>query len=123
MKESHLQRQFIDYLVMAGFMVLRINGGAAVVPATRTRRKRFIQFAYWLCLGHKKSGKGIADLIAFKNGRSIAIEAKRPGKLADTSDDQDTFLQVFANHGGLAFVVDDLEDLIAIVEDFNNGKL
>lgn len=54
---------------------------------------------------------GIPDFICCWNGKLLAIEAKAPGKLSNTSIMQDNEIAGIHNAGGIAVVVDDVAQL------------
>ena len=56
---------------------------------------------------------GIPDIIVCWQGRFIAVECKAPGKRSNTSALQDRELAGIAAAGGVAVVVDDVEQLKA----------
>ena len=60
---------------------------------------------------------GIPDVIACLNGRFVAIECKAPGKRANTSALQDRELAGITAAGGVAVVVDDVEQLKEVLGD------
>lgn len=59
---------------------------------------------------------GIPDIIACWRGRFIAIECKAPGKRANTSALQDREIAAIRTAGGVALVVDDVEQLKGIFD-------
>lgn len=59
---------------------------------------------------------GIPDFICCWDGTFLAIETKAPGKRGDTTANQERKLQEIGNHGGLAIVVDDAQQLIDFLE-------
>ena len=60
---------------------------------------------------------GIPDVIACVNGRFYGIECKAPGKRDNTSALQERELADIAKAGGVAVVVDRLEQLKEVVTD------
>lgn len=60
---------------------------------------------------------GIPDLILIDNGRTLWVEVKAPGK--EPSRIQLHRRNQIQEHGGEAFVVDKVEELIAILERRN----
>lgn len=54
---------------------------------------------------------GIPDIIACRDGQFLAVETKAPGKLKNTTPNQDRVLGDIAAHGGWAVVVDDVAQL------------
>jgi hypothetical protein len=117
--ERDIQRAIVDYLVMTGWLVLRINAGA--VTHNYKGKNRFVRFVYWLCSGREAQVAGLPDLLAFRGGNALAIECKAPGKGDETSPEQDEFCAEFMNHGGIYIVVDDLEQVIEYIEWIEAG--
>lgn len=58
---------------------------------------------------------GIPDLICCWKGRFFGVECKAPGKRANTSPLQDRELKAISAAGGVAVVVDDVEQLKEIM--------
>ncbi|MBO8136781.1 MAG: VRR-NUC domain-containing protein [Desulfotomaculum sp.] len=87
LKERDIQRQIKEYLQWHGWLVVKIHQS----------------------LG---SYKGIADLYALKNGRSVWIEVKTPkGK---QSKDQEQFEKDIKAHGGEYMVARSVEDVMGL---------
>lgn len=61
---------------------------------------------------------GIPDFICCWNGKFLAIETKAPGNKSGTTPNQDRRIREIVEHGGSAFVVDDVKQL---VEFFDAG--
>ena len=121
--ENQVKRSIIDYLVLTGWLVLRINSGAYAGEHTDKQgqtRKRFLRFVKWFAGGiEDKDGKaGVSDILALHpsgpNGQPVilAVETKRPGKAANVSEAQKRFLAQWADHGGVWLVAEDVEDVI-----------
>ena len=135
--ESDVQAAIIEALVYDGYLVLRINQGAARaspiivddgVSITQTKN-RYVRFAFWQALGKPATDKGISDILAVKwfathtnlnefdhrpIPRFLAIEVKAPGrknKAGAVTAPQMSFLQAVNDHGGIAIVADCLEDV------------
>lgn len=63
--------------------------------------------------GRTNPSKGMADCVAVRNGRVIMIEFKSPkGKL---SAEQHDFLLQWAHHGGEAFVIRSIDEMIRCI--------
>jgi hypothetical protein len=54
---------------------------------------------------------GIPDIICCYRGLFVAIETKAPGKINNTTPNQDRVIEAIRNTKGLAVVVDDVEQL------------
>lgn len=59
---------------------------------------------------------GIPDFICCIGGHFLAIETKAPGKLGNTTPNQERVLQEIRNHGGAAIVVDDAAKVRTFLE-------
>ena len=70
----------------------------------------------WYCqpIGTGFGPSGVPDIIACWRGRTLAIEAKAPGKRSNTTTMQDRQLAESAAAGGIALVVDDVSQLDAM---------
>lgn len=58
---------------------------------------------------------GIPDIICCWQGRFLGLEIKAPGKRANTSALQDIQLEAIRKAGGVAVVIDDVEQLKEIL--------
>ncbi len=102
MKEGDLQKQIIDYLLLKGVVLLRINSVSRGFTRAVTR-----------CGRGKESG--VSDLIGCtKEGRFIAVEVKLPG--GRVSDEQKTFLDQVKTSGGIAILAYSVEDVVNSLE-------
>ena len=54
---------------------------------------------------------GIPDFICCADGTFVAIETKAPGKLNNTTPNQQRVLREIGDHGGHSLVVDNAEDV------------
>jgi hypothetical protein len=68
---------------------------------------------YFMPIGGAYSQKGIPDIVGHVNGWSFAIEVKAPGKLANVTALQERALKAIADTGGVAMLVDNVEDVMA----------
>lgn len=94
--ESEIQKAILAYLKLhiKVAWVARMNTGAMEVEG------RYVKFAF----------RGCSDIIGqMKDGRFLAVEVKRPGKLPTAH--QETFLRMVSTNGGLAFWADDVFDV------------
>lgn len=113
--EHDVQNVVIDYLLLKGWLILRVNAGA--VSGEYQGRQRFVSFVRWFAAGilPAQQTKGVADVIALSpGGRFAAFEIKRPGKRA--GKDQIAFLDEVRARGGIAAVIDSLESLEDLLE-------
>lgn len=60
---------------------------------------------------------GIPDFVCCWNGRFLAIETKAPGKIKDTTPNQERVIKEIRAHSGHAIVVDDVEQVAKYLED------
>lgn len=105
--ESQIQALTLGWLKTKGFFVWRQNNGG-VWDASREAYR------------NANGLKGVSDILGvLPDGRFLAIEVK--SSKGKTSKDQDAFLASVNAHGGLAFVVRDLEDVKKHLEVYLNG--
>ena len=72
----------------------------------------FLRWRGWFVIRHQQGlgcHKGLSDLTAIKNGRTVYIEVKRPK--GTQSDDQLDFQADIEAHGGLYVVARSVEDV------------
>lgn len=70
--EAAVQQTIIDLLLLDGWGVIRANSGGMQVD------DRYVRFCTWYMSG-ETADTGVADLIAFKDGRVLFLETKAPG--------------------------------------------
>jgi hypothetical protein len=51
------------------------------------------------------------EMVGTTMGQFIGVETKAPGKISNTTINQDRVLQEIKDHGGLSIVVDDVREL------------
>jgi hypothetical protein len=104
-REQDLVKQVLQYLRLRGALAWRCNNGA--VAGTHNGRRRFVRFTDTL---------GVSDIVAAlpPHGRLLALECKRPGRTPTPA--QQAFLTAVAAAGGLALVITDVADLVAILD-------
>lgn len=73
---------------------------------------------YAMAIGTGFGRSGVPDFLLCWRGRFIAIEAKAPGKRANTTALQSRNLTAIAEAGGFAVVVDDPASQLAEVEQW-----
>lgn len=106
--ENQIRNAIAEFLVYHGWLVLRINSGAAVT--TENGKRRFVQFIKWFVLGENPQTAGVSDLLCFKIGQApLAIETKRPGN--KPTEAQKNFLRAWAEHGGVWCVAESVADV------------
>lgn len=99
--EREIQKQCLEYLQIAGFVVWRTNSGT-MKRLGADGKVNYIAFT---------GAKGCSDAIGIlrPSGRFLAIEFKRPG--CKPNAEQEGFLQRIRSQGGIALVVTGVEDL------------
>jgi hypothetical protein len=60
---------------------------------------------------------GIPDIVCVWQGRALYIEVKAPGKRAGTTANQQRMLRLIAEAGGIACVVDSVEQIKEILSE------
>jgi hypothetical protein len=68
---------------------------------------------YFLPVSNGMGQVGIPDFICCYQGRFVAIETKAPGKLSNTTANQDRVISEIKLAGGSAIVVDNVEQVKA----------
>ena len=74
--------------------------------------REYLRWRGWFVIRHQQGlgcHKGLSDLTAIKNGRTVYIEVKRPK--GTQSDDQLDFQADIEAHGGLYVVARSVEDV------------
>ena len=76
-------------------------------------KRRLKELGVWYCMpmGTGFGTSGVPDFICCHEGRFLAIEAKAPGKLSNTTVLQDKQIMAIHKAGGAAVVVDDVRQL------------
>lgn len=65
---------------------------------------------------------GVFDIICCWDGWYLAIETKAPGKKSGVTANQAHFLKNVREHGGLALVIDDAQELRSILLDIKKAR-
>lgn len=103
--EKELQKQIINWLNLQGFFAWCNNTGA--VFSEYKGRKRMIKFGL----------KGSSDILGIiPGGLFLAIEVKV--KYAKPTIDQDMFLNLITEKGGVAMWVSSLDEVIEKLKDY-----
>jgi len=106
--ENEIRNAIAEYLAYDGWLVMRVNSGAAVT--TENGKRRFVQFIKWMVLGAGVQTAGVADLLAIRSGQPpLAIETKRPGNVP--TEAQRRFMAEWERHGGKAIVASSVDDV------------
>lgn len=81
---------------------------------------------YFLPVSNGMGSMGIPDFICCYRGSFVAIETKAPGKLKNTTPNQDRVLKEISQNGGYAIVVDNAEtaeNLINTLKEMKDGHI
>lgn len=106
LKEKEVQKQVMQYLIMNGYLVVRINSGAFI------ESNRYIR-AYIIANNGKSSG--LPDVLAMKQGKGMLLEIKA-GRGGKVSDKQKDFISLARSKGVDVYVINSLDQVIDIVE-------
>jgi Holliday junction resolvase len=111
--EGKILSEIFEYLKMTGWLVLRINSGSS---------QPSVHFYHWAFQEYdKKLTTGVSDLIAGKDGKTLAIECKAPGKNVKPDSTQAVFLFEAHKHGWipiLATCVEDVQEVVAKLSEY-----
>lgn len=110
--EAKFQKAAIQYLQLRGFTVKRVNSSAMTAESGSYLR------AYILEGRGENASKGFPDLEAYKGDRFLVIETK--SKNGHLSQSQKDFKQWWESRGHKYNVANNLDQLIKIVEEFEN---
>lgn len=113
-KEADILRDCLTLLKLKGILCWRQNQGA--ITGEHNGKKRFLRFA---------SMPGLSDILGVlpPSGRLLAVECKRPGR--KPTPEQEVFLDVVRQCGGLAVCVHSLDELELALADASgtNGRI
>ncbi len=120
--EADVQKSILEWLRFNHWLTGRFNAGAVTGEYTDqhgTTRSRFVKFSDY---GDPTITQ--PDILAFRDGRALALEVKRPGWKPPKPGTRDyeryqrqrRFLERWQEAGGEAAFVTSLEDVIAMVE-------
>ena len=105
MKESEIQSEIIDYLMIlekqGKLFFQRVNNTAIYDPVGKKFRS----------MG-KGAKRGFPDILVIKRGRVIGLEVKRPG--AKQKGEQEVIEEMLKKNGAEYYVVRSVEDVRAI---------
>lgn len=125
--ENTIKRNIISFLVYQGAVVLRINSGAVkgkYEDKYGNLKERFMRFVQWFALGvsDKEGRSGVSDILALlRDGRTLIVEAKRPGKTPTPA--QEKFMEEVRQRGHLVITADSVEDVEKALEDAGRGEV
>jgi hypothetical protein len=66
---------------------------------------------YYMPMSNGMGRVGAPDFIICFQGQFIAVETKAPGKISNTTPNQERELEAIHNAGGIAIVIDDVKQL------------
>lgn len=104
-KESVIQKGIIQYLILKGWLVIRINSGC------RSDNNSFVRF---YTIENTNKSSGLTDLIAFKDGKHLFLEVKRVG--GKMSPGQIEFKKLAESKGENVYCVDSVEQVIYLTQ-------
>lgn len=92
----------------------------AMTPEGKVKKKikdylKAVEAWYYMPVSNGMGRSGCPDILVCYKGKFYAFEAKAPGKLANTTPNQDREIAAINNAGGKAYVVDDVEQVKEII--------
>lgn len=73
---------------------------------------------YYMPVSNGMGRVGAPDIIACWDGKFLGIETKAPGKRNNTTPNQRRELQWISDAGGIAIVVDDVQQVAEVLDDY-----
>lgn len=104
-KESSIQKDIVKYLLLKGWLVIRINSGC------RVDKDSFVRF---YTIENTGKSAGVPDLIAFKGEKHLLIEVKRVGGKMSAS--QIEFKKLAESKGETVYCVSSIEQIIYLTQ-------
>lgn len=115
MSENDIRNACAEWLIYDGWLVLRINSGAATVKDEKGKR-RWMWFTKWMALGEGTQTAGVSDLLCLKPSQPpLVVEAKVPGNTP--TEAQRRFMAQWEAHGGKAVVAYSIEDVERVLSE------
>ena len=74
---------------------------------------------YYLPVSNGMGRVGCPDILVCYKGYFLAFEVKSPGKIANTTANQDREIAGINNAKGVAIVVDSVEQVMEVIDDYN----
>jgi len=129
MTETELKKAIVDYLVLMGAVVLRINSGGQGEEYTDRRgqtRRRWFDFVHWFAVGisHEAGRAGVSDLVAFIPAEPVAVTLvieTKVGRNKPTAA-QERFLAACRVRGVPVVVAYTVEEVRAVVEKISQRR-
>ena len=74
---------------------------------------------YYMPVSNGMGRVGCPDILVCYKGHFLAFEVKSPGKIGNTTANQDREIAGINNAKGVAIVVDDVEQVMEVIDDYN----
>ena len=74
---------------------------------------------YYMPVSNGMGRVGCPDILVCYKGYFLAFEVKSPGKIANTTANQDREIAGINNAKGVAVVVDSVEQVMEVIDDYN----
>ena len=74
---------------------------------------------YYMPVSNGMGRVGCPDILVCYKGYFLAFEVKSPGKIANTMANQDREIAGINNAKGVAIVVDSVEQVMEVIDDYN----
>jgi|TARA_B110000046_G_scaffold29395_1_gene30860 hypothetical protein len=74
---------------------------------------------YYMPVSNGMGRVGCPDILVCYKGYFLAFEVKSPGKIANTTANQDREIAGINNAKGVAIVVDSVEQVMEVIDDYN----
>ena len=75
---------------------------------------------YYMPVSNGMGRVGCPDILVCYKGYFLAFEVKSPGKIANTTANQDREIAGINNAKGVAIVVDSVEQVMEVIDDYEN---
>ena len=75
---------------------------------------------YYMPVSNGMGRVGCPDILVCYKGYFLAFEVKSPGKIANTTANQDREIAGLNNAKGVAIVVDSVEQVMEVIDDYEN---
>lgn len=75
---------------------------------------------YYMPVSNGMGRVGCPDILVCYKGYFLAFEVKSPGKIANTTANQDREIAGINNAKGVAIVVDCVEQVMEVIDDYEN---
>lgn len=129
MTETELKKAIVDYLVLVGAVVLRINSGGQgeeYTDGSGRIRRRWFDFVHWFAGGisHEAGRAGVSDLVAFIPAEPVAVTLVIETKVGRNKPTlaQEMFLAACRVRGVPVVVAYTVEDVRAVVEKISQRR-